>query len=176
MTNSGRMRFRARRPRPRIASRLGARPARLAPLLAEQPVEKMRRRSRHARLREQRPQPTLHFTQRRRPQPQRRPNRRSRHPMISMPNYDGPVSQKSQKSTIVTLAANRDFLLFEKAVFSKKAPLQAGPLNYDDHLLCETKQKHFCSAGQIRETPGCNFLIAFDPNRRRPIMNHPVPP
>jgi hypothetical protein len=55
-------------PWARIARCLGAHPACLAPLVAEQTVEQLLRRSQHAILREQPPHPTLHLTQQRRPQ------------------------------------------------------------------------------------------------------------
>ena len=77
-------------PRPRIASRFRPHPAGLSPLLAEQTLEKILRRQRHARLREQRPHPTLHLTQRRCPQFQRRLDRCSRHPKIPMTNHGDP--------------------------------------------------------------------------------------
>ena len=67
-------------PRPWIACRFGPHPAGLAPLFAKQPVEEILCRPCHALLREQRPHPTLHITQRRRPQLQRRLDRSSRHP------------------------------------------------------------------------------------------------
>jgi hypothetical protein len=67
-------------PWTRIARRFSPHPTGLAPLLAEQAVEEMLRRPRHAVLREQRSHPTLNLTQRRRPQLQRRLDRSARHP------------------------------------------------------------------------------------------------
>ena len=90
-------------PRTRIASRFRPHPAGLAPLLAEQTFEKILRRQRHPRLREQRTHPTLHVTQRRRPQLQRRLDRCSRHPLTPMTNHGDPESQKSDKPATVML-------------------------------------------------------------------------
>src|SRR5208282_1702078 len=92
-------------PRTRIASRFGAHPARLTTLLAEQALKKILRGKGHTRLREQRPNPTLHVTQRRRPQFQRRLDRCSRHPVTPMTNHGDPESQKSDKSATVMLEA-----------------------------------------------------------------------
>src|SRR3546814_13897658 len=54
-------------PRSRITRRLGAHPARLAPLVAKQPVQDQTRRSSHALLRAQSPNPPLPIPQRCRP-------------------------------------------------------------------------------------------------------------
>ena len=91
-------------PRPRIARRFRPHPAGLASLFAKQTFEEILRRQRHPRLREQRPHPTLHVTQRRRPQFQRRLDRCSRHPVTPMTNHGDPESQKSDKHATVMLS------------------------------------------------------------------------
>jgi hypothetical protein len=47
--------------------------------------------------------PTLHVTQRRRPQLQRRFDRSSRHPTIPLPNHGVPWSQNSKSNATVML-------------------------------------------------------------------------
>jgi hypothetical protein len=89
-------------PWPRIAGCFRSHPACLAPRFAEQTVEEILRRSRHAVLREQRMHPTLRITQRRRPQLQRSLDRSSRYPMFHEPNHGTPVYQKSfQYATVM---------------------------------------------------------------------------
>ena len=92
-------------PRTRIARGFRPHPAGLAPLLAKQTFQEILRRKRNARLREQRPHPTLHIPQRRRPQFQRRLDRSSRHPAIPMTNHGDPESQKSAKHATVMLGS-----------------------------------------------------------------------
>src|SRR5271165_2572670 len=59
-------------PRTRIASRFGAHPSGLPPLITKQPIQEQARARRDALLSEQRPHPTLHIPQRRCPQLKRR--------------------------------------------------------------------------------------------------------
>ena len=73
-------------PRPGVARRLGAHPARLPPFGSEEAVEERRGRARHPLLQEQRPHPRLGLPQRRRPQFQRRLEGCTRHRAHSPPN------------------------------------------------------------------------------------------
>ena len=66
-------------PRTRITGRLGAHPAGLTALLAEQPIQEQAGRDGHALLLEQRPHPRLDVAQCRRPKFQCRLDRRTRH-------------------------------------------------------------------------------------------------